>query len=853
MLLNACKSKKKNTALKRAYHNVTAHYNGYFNAKMRIDQVAFQNEQNFVDRYDELLPIYKVSNESQAGPTAKGNKGSNQPLDEAIKKASFVVQRHEISKWIDNCYLEIGRAYFFKKDYFTAIESFQYVAGKYKTKPSGNEAYIWLIRCYVQLNKLAQAESVVNVALASETIPKKQLDDLFAAVAHYYIAKKNYSKAIEYLEKSLTTTKKKNTRVRYTYILAQLYEKVDDPSKASITYQKVVKMNPSYEMLFNARINSSRLFQTQSIASKKEIEKSLNKMLKDAKNKEFKDQIYYSLASIYENENNTDKALTYYKLSAGSSINNFPQKGLSYLKAANIYFDDLNYEPAQMYYDSASTFLAKEHPSYDLVMNRKRSLTKLVDNLKIIKREDSLQRIAKMPESERNKLIDRIIKKDKEEKQRKEEEDQRLKESLTNNLANNTNAANPGQAASGSTFYFYNTSAVSLGYSEFLKRYSRRTLEDNWRRSNKETFTSLNNSTEPEIETINSGNAKDEDAANRKKYLSNLPLTENAVNVSVDKMVNAYYNIGQFYREEIINTKESILAYETLLSRFPENKLKAETYYNLYRQYLSVNNQKKSDFFKNKILTEFPNSLFAKVIIDPSYTSEKEAVDKKAQSFYEQLYASYIQGDYTQVISYKNFMDTAYASTSVGPKYSYLYAMSVAKTNGLDALEFALNDLIKNYPSSEVATLARETLQKIAEKKNPALALSKAEEPSPYLIENKASYMVMISTDMKSILKETKIQTSRFNSKQFSLSNLTVNSELIGDELQVILVKSFPDVIKSNEYLAELNKQASDIIKIAKGNYSVSIISEKNYKILQEKKDIKKYLQFYQGNYQINE
>ena len=852
----ACKTSKKQSLIQKAYHNITAHYNGYFNAKLKIDQAAAQSELSIKDEYDQLLPIYKKAVAVSTGENTKGSKAGNQPLDEAIKKASFVIQRHEKSNWTDDCYFEIGRANYYKKDYFGAIESFQYVAGKYKNTFTGNKSYIWLINCYVELNKFQQAESVINIALGSETFPKKLLPNLFTSIANYHFVKKNYEKTIEYLEKTIPLERKKSNQARYTYLTAQLYEKINETGKAAIAYQKVLKYNPNYDMAFNARINSARLFESKSNASKKEIERSLNKMLKDEKNKEFKDQIYYSLANIYENQNNIPKAITYYKLSSATSVTNTAQKGLSFYKIASIYFEDKRYQLAQIFYDSAGTFLAKLHPDYDLVQNRKKSLNKLVENLTIIELEDSLQKVAKLSEIELNKLLDQTVKKALEQKEKEEAALTKLKESFNNKpiLENEGFTANK----TNTTWYFYNPSSLSLGYSEFMKRYGRRTLEDNWRRSNKESYTSLNMGSAEETPTAEGDAAegkdtKDESAQLRKKYLANIPLTPLQLQNSDVKIATALYNVGQFYREDIIDHKAAIKYYENLLKRFPENKFKVESYFHLYRIFNAIPNKTAAENYKQKILTEFPNSLFAKVIADPKFVSDTEEKNKKAMRFYDSVYTYYLAANYTLVMDKKAFVDSTYFNTSIGPKYAYLYALCKAKTNNMDAFEFALNDLIKNYPSAETANIARETLQKINQIKNPKSAEVKSNEPSPYSLETRGPFLAIISTDDKAILKETKIKTSKFNGFQFSLLNLSVNSELIGDNIQLVTISSFAEINKAKEYLISLNKQSSDVIKLSKGNYQLSIISEKNYKILQAKKDIKQYLQFYESNIENNE
>ncbi len=849
--LSACSSGGKPTLIGRTYHNITAHYNGYFNAKLKIDNAERQNDKSFQDKFDDILPVFKIAKEESAAKGSKG--GGNQTMDDAIKKASLVIQRHEPSKWIDDCYFEIGRAYFYKKDYFTAAETFQFAAGRYKDKEVGDKSYIWLIKCYIILKKYPQAESVINIALASETFPKKYISELFATVAWFHIDKKNYAKAVEYLEKASITQRNKNIRARYTYIAAQLLERIGEDGKAGVKYQQVVKMNPNYDMLFNSKINAARLVQYGSVSNKKNLEKELFKMLNDAKNKEYRDQIYYSLGLIYEKDERDEKMIDAFKSSAASSVNNLSQKGLAYLKLAHYYFGSDNYEYAQMYYDSASTFLPKSNPDFELVNKRKNSLTKLVDNLRIIKYEDSLMRIARMPESERVLLVEKIIKKEKEEKLRKEEEEKRLAEQALNNLSrpnNNTNTTTTG--STGSTWYFYNQNSVGIGSADFVKKFGRRTLEDNWRRANKESYASVLSSQNSEqiADTKNTTADKNDDASLKKKYLANIPVTPAAQQASAEKMVKAYYNIGLFYREEIINLKESIKAYENCITRFPDNKLKPEIYFNLFRLYAELNNKTQSDLYKNKLLSEFPNSLMAKVVLDPSYVSESKALDQAAQHFYDNIYEEYKNGNYAIVYSSKSRIDSQYIKTSIAPKYYYLYALSQNKTNGLPAFEASLQKLLNDFPSSDAASMAREHLKKIEEQKNPALKEVREEDPINFELENRAKYSVMISTDLQS-LRDTKNNLVRFNLSEFSLKSLRINSELLGDKEQLILIENFEDVNSAKEYILALNKKITEMVKLKPNTYVISFISEKNLKTLRETKSIKKYIQFYNGNYQV--
>ena len=79
-------------------------------------------------------------------------------------------------------------------------------------------------------------------------------------------------------------------------------------------------------------------------------------LLKDPNNKEFKDQIYYQVAELIMADKNIDAAIKYYKLSVRYSLKNQNQKGLSYLRLAEIDFKNkADYVSAKKYYDSTLT------------------------------------------------------------------------------------------------------------------------------------------------------------------------------------------------------------------------------------------------------------------------------------------------------------------------------------------------------------------------------------------------------------------------------------------------------------------------------------------------------------------
>ncbi|MBK6641047.1 MAG: tetratricopeptide repeat protein [Bacteroidetes bacterium] len=370
-------SVKKNTVISRMYHKTTAHYNGYFNARERVKQGAKTLATSQVDRYDRILPVFKHGDAASA-------KAVFPDMDEAIKKVSLVIQRHsmeidgkERNKWIDDSYLLIGVAQFYKHETWTAIESFQFVAAQYRNEPIKYDALMYLTQCYLRLGKMPDAEYLLGTLRDDGKFPVKKKGMLNAIYADYYIQQNDYEKAIEHLTKAGSMTKKRADRARYYFILGQIHQKMGEYPKAVTAYEACMDLNPAYEMMFNARVNRASSVDVNS-PDAKGIREMLVKMLSDDKNIEYHDQIYYALAEISLKENNTQEAIDFLRKSTASSVGNSNQKALSYLKLAEIFFKKPEYPLAQTYYDSTAAFLSQDHPDYITIINTKTNLTKLI-------------------------------------------------------------------------------------------------------------------------------------------------------------------------------------------------------------------------------------------------------------------------------------------------------------------------------------------------------------------------------------------------------------------------------------------------------------------------------------------
>ena len=141
LIFSSC-STKKNTIASRSYHNLTAHYNVYFNGKESYKKGLKRLEQNYKEDYTVLLPVFQF-------PNAEAATNAVADMDRTIKKASKTIVLHSITakpdikkgiktqkqkefynkreynKWIDDAYLLMGKAYFMKLDLYNSNASFR--------------------------------------------------------------------------------------------------------------------------------------------------------------------------------------------------------------------------------------------------------------------------------------------------------------------------------------------------------------------------------------------------------------------------------------------------------------------------------------------------------------------------------------------------------------------------------------------------------------------------------------------------------------------------------------------------------------------------------------------------------
>ena len=862
LLLSGC-STKKNTLTRRMYHNLTSHYNIYWNGEKSLQDGDKQLRSTVKDDYTKVLRVYNYGSQ-QDGMTM------NSTMDRALEKTSICVQKHSMKfgsrervKWIDDAYLVMGKAHFYKHDYIPAKRTFDFVATEYNYNDIAYVANMWLIKTYIQTEEYPKAVATIEQLLAKTSgvnkLPKELMRNVDFTIADYYIATKDYNPAVKYLKNGILLNRDRDLRTRAMFILGQIYMLQGDANRATAQFKKVIKRNPEYEMVFESKMNMAKVGTS---SNAKELYKMMNKMLRDPNNEEYCDRIYYAMAELALREGDEAKAINYLRKSVAAYKDNRIQRAYSSLKAATMLFDRNEYELAQAYYDTAVTSMDRQFEGYDSIMNITQTLNELVMYASVVRDQDSLLRVAAMDSVSRNILIDkiiaRVIEQEEMEKEQREYEEQLALMGST--VGGDVPKTSEPTNSTGASWYFYNPSSVSRGITEFTKKWGMRKLEDNWRISDKR---SLNNTGDEGLTEAKNAKAK-QDSINatytnhdRGYYLQDLPFTMEEKEICDSLIADGLYHLGFLYMDRLSDLPRSIESYERLDSRYPGNKKELPTWYALYKMHKDLNHEEQSLLYKGKIFDKYPNSSYAEFINDPTYFEKLQAQEKEASEFYSKTYDAFEQGQFYRVkMNTERAMRLYESDTAFMPRFAFLHAVAQGRLVAIDTMAFALYDLVRTYPQSSITPYALEVLQNINEEYHLGLVLTdinnkeggdqpEVKKASPYVYQPNSEHFAMIVCDSKSVrVDPLMVRISDFNKKEHRTRTFNLKNVVLDDDHSIITIGNFDSESKAADYISSMFIGDYVFGGIDKSKYTAIPISSKNYPVFYQAKDLEEYKTF---------
>ena len=847
IIISSCSTNKK-TFVHRKYHDITARYNGYFNGKESLKYGVLKLERAHKDDYSNMLPVYKHNNITKST-------SHHAYMDKSIKKGSIVIQNHSINirnreycKWIDDSYFLVAKSYYFKGQFLEAKKTFDFIKKKWKKTELAFESELWIAKCYIALGDYQTSENILDELQSKKKFPEELDRDLHLTLADLYLNQNLYSDAADELKSACKLIKRKSKRSRFYYIIAQIYQEAGNVKQSKKYFELVLNSNADYEMVFNAKMNLARTLRNKKDLS--QMRSNLIKMIKDEKNKDYLDQIYFTLAEMDIVDKDTLSAIENYTLSTKYSIDNDIQKSISFLKLAKIYYNKSDYTSSKTFYDSSYTFMPQEHYHYKETEKTQKTLERLVNHLTTINLEDSLQMLSKLPETERREIVQSVIA----EVIKKEQEELREKQSRSNRgmLDRGGRNSNFGRNTSGGKWYFYNPATLSFGLSEFRKKWGKRKLEDDWRRVNKKSLNTLEGDS---LATDKTKNQKNQDLKSEQYYLDQIPLTKKELLESNAKIINAYYQSSLIYKDDLEELRKSEKMLKKLVIRFPNHEeLTPLSYYLIYNLQLEINKNSESNKTKQTLIDKFPESNYAKTLLDSNYIQSVLDEKLKIASEYNNVYNHYLKDSFElsyQLSSLKLNEPLETENFKYYSKYYLINILSEFKLN-VDTVTFIKNleEGALKYPNTNISERCEYLLSTL---KNP----QSLEERNTTAIlktsyrynDNTEHYLLILCPKEGTDINYIKTIVSDFNTKYYSVENLEINTMLMGLEQHVLLVKTFQNTLDVSTYGKTLLSNPELLNELNKTTFKKIIISQQNFTDFYKNKDLTGYSKFFDNNY----
>ncbi|MBL1407731.1 tetratricopeptide repeat protein [Sphingobacterium sp. C459-1T] len=654
-------------------------------------------------------------------------------MDSLIQKAYKIVNNKQESKYVNEAYLLVGKANYYKGAYHTSIEFFNHLLrSAIEEQPQYLPlAYAWKSRALLQIGKYEEAKLAIDSSFVTLDEEKKTRTFVNAAAANYHIRLGDELTAIPYLEYSLESNSNILDNRRWTFLLAQLYMDNGDKEKAYNYFNKISKSNVPFDMAFEASLQAAFLEGDRGQGLVDRV-RPLKRMLKEGKNDGYQDQILYQIGDIYYEAGDQGEALNYFKRSLLQPQRNEYQSTETYLRLAEHYFDHQYYFEAQNYFDSVAMVLPADYTDVNKVRRKLGYMDEITQLYQEVSWQDTLLQLAALNDSAREVILETYAQEQLVVKKKELEEQEKLakkakKKSKKGEVINTAYAAyGLGQSMDISntadrTFYFNNPDELLVGQNAFKRRWGNRQLKDNWRYEgdNSARLQGAETAIVAVADSVTEKEELDEElfmSNVKERYRKEIPADKEAFEASHKIVHDRLIVIGNIYRDYTQDNGDAIKVYEEFLRRYPNTDAAAEIYYSLYRMYDGINKEKSQNYF-NRLVALFPNSLHAKVAKDPSYMDKIKRDKNILDRVFEKLFTLYANGDHAAVIREADVdLKERFENTALVAQVEYLRALAVGRVGRVEDFTATLEGIVERYPSdSLVVPLAKENLVFIAE------------------------------------------------------------------------------------------------------------------------------------------
>ena len=749
----------KYTLGRRAYQNTVSQFNFLFNAEEELNENILKARNEYVDDYTTLISFYDYD----LSVTSKNS------IDSIIYRCNANIVLHDLrSNWVDDAYLLLAKAYLFHKDFDTAGSILQFINYSFDEKQDGmdlpigsnlrntkgkfsiataennrffenlnvrNESMIWQARNYIEKEEWNEGISLLQLLEADAIFPKRLYPFLNEQLAYGYYQMEMYDKAAAALEKGINNAPDDAAKTRWYYLLGQLWQKADKWDKAYPWFKKANQnaVNPIISVY--AKISMISYDAKNANNAWEELAYSLEKMIKRDKYKPYADIIYFEMAKLAIQNNAYTKANDWLIQSIKKNGSNLKQKQKAFELLGDINYSNNYYSIAKLAYDSVSIVL-KTNPNYESIQARKKWLSTISTNEKIVEAQDTLQYIYQLNPSNQEAYFKLWQKRTKIENEFLKDifldkNPNSVKNSQENNDAiNNFSSLNNNSFSnnSNSDFYFDNRSVLVQGKQNFTQKWGQRPNVDSWRRK-----TSLMNATS----SLSNQDASSTGFQNNtsKDSLQNRSLSKDEKeNSKADEKGNSYEMItdgssyikskqdwnkaalanAQTFLLELNDFERAYPLYTKVIANNIDTAITERAMLDLASHYLHENLNEKSDSIIKIVEDRFPKGFYATKKKESSLKQKKEADvlnDYKEAYFLSQI------GNWESLAALSNQLNTDLRRTKWYTPFKFIQVKMYAQQR-MDSVAIVLLDsIVLQNTNEKIRDRAKNIIEELKNRK----------------------------------------------------------------------------------------------------------------------------------------
>ena len=904
LIIGAC-STKNNTAKTRWWHSFNARYNTYYNGSLAFIDGYEEKEKANQDNYTEVIPLNMVGNKNSVN-LGRAN------FDRAIEKSEKAIKLHSIKRrpvWTKNrrktakdiewlnrkeynpflwkAWLMMGKSQFQTGRFDEAAATLSYMSRLYATQPAINGiARAWLTKCYVELGWLYDAEDVIT-KMKRDTMHYKAKTDWDYAMASYHVKAQHYQEAIPYLRKVIKHEKRKKQKARQWFLMGQMQAILGNKDEAYKAFRHVVRLNPPYQLDFNARIAQTEVMDG---SQWKQKIRRLKRMAASDNNKEYLDQVYYAMGNVYLSRKDTANAIGAYEKGVKKATRTGVEKGVLLLHLGDIYWEMEKYSDAKRCYGEAIGLLDRERKDYAILSERSKVLDELVPYTEAVYLQDSLQVLATLPESERNKAIDRVIeelkKKEKEEKRAAQEAEaekilqQQGAVGNRNNTKNNT--ANTPQNNKQTTWYFYNQMAVNQGKTLFQQQWGKRENVDDWQRINKTVVnmgggddevvaadsTMAGEGMTGEMTQTEEGQEGKEEVADsaandpheRAYYLAQIPFTEEQKAESDNIIKDGLFYAGIIFKDKLNNLKMGEKTLMRLTTQYADYEKNDEAWYHLFLLYSRLGQQEKAEACLAHLQNDYPESQWTILLSDPYFEENSRFGVHIEDSLYAATYEAFKANRFDELKGNVKLSTERFPLGAHRPKFIFVEGLTLLNEGDSKGCLERMKTVVEKYAESEVATMAGMIVKGVQEgrmlhqgrfdigdvwsRRSSDMSDNDSVTTDTLSIERNTNYLFLIASQTDSVnVNQMLYELAKYNFTNFLVRNFDITTDE-ENGISRMMVSGFLSYDEALQYARRLYDNNEMMSMLRKCRHL--IISEHNLKLIGTKYSYNDYESFYE-------